>query len=126
MSHQLSFPPKPLTHAPSPGRRGAAVLGLALSGAVAAVIAASPVRADPASPLVSVWKVTGYELQVVGDPPTQPFGASPKGALVVTPGGRWLQLITAADRKAASTDAERARLLQRMTGRGPGGFFHNL
>lgn len=87
-------------------------LALALLGLVAT--AAPAVAEPPPADLVGAWRLTNYKLQVVGEDVTEPFGATPKGTLVVSPNSRWTVLLTASDRKPAGSDAERAALLGSM------------
>lgn len=87
-------------------------LALALLGLVAT---AAPATAEPPpANLIGAWRLANYKLQVVGEDVTEPFGAAPKGTLVVSPNSRWTVMLTAAERKPAGTDAERAALLGSM------------
>jgi hypothetical protein len=60
-----------------------------------------------------VWKLVSMKMQTVGEstPPTQPLGPNPKGYLIILPEGRMMALLTSADRKPATTDAENAAAL---------------
>jgi len=80
---------------------------------VAAVV--SPLTAGEQAPgLVGSWKLASYKLQVVGEEVTEPFGPGAKGSLVLTQEGRWIIVLSAANRKPATNDAERAALLSTM------------
>lgn len=81
--------------------------------AAAALLLAPAALAQTAHPLVGTWRIKSYHLQVVGAAPSEPFG-QPRGSLVITQGGRWIILITGSDRRVATTDADRAALLQSM------------
>lgn len=88
---------------------------LLLAPAAFAPVAFAPAAvAQTAHPLVGTWRITSYRLQVVGEAAGEPFGSPPRGSLVVTQGGRWIILVTGADRRPGTSDAERAALLQSM------------
>jgi hypothetical protein len=62
--------------------------------------------------LPGVWQLTGYTLQVVGEQQaTEPFGPGAKGSLVLTLNGRWIIVVSGANRKPATNNDERAALL---------------
>jgi hypothetical protein len=69
---------------------------------------------DDADDLVGVWKLESFSLQVLGEQPTEIFGAHPIGYLILTAEGRMMTIITRADRKPATTVNERAALLDSM------------
>ena len=70
---------------------------------------------DQRKQLVGSWKVLSYKAQSEGQQEwREPLGPNPKGYVVFTAGGRVMQMITAAGRKAPSNDAERAALLSSM------------
>ena len=89
---------------------------LILASAFTAMTAWLPAMAadDLAKQMVGTWKLSSYTLQVVGEGVTEPFGPGAKGSLVLTPEGRWMILVTGANRKTATTDAEKAALLGTM------------
>jgi hypothetical protein len=69
---------------------------------------------DEVKNLVGVWKVTSFKAQLVGDDasPRDLLGSFPKGYLIFTPEGRMVALISASDRKPASTDADSLALMK--------------
>jgi hypothetical protein len=61
--------------------------------------------------LAGTWKLTGWTLRIVGETSDkEPFGANPKGRLIITPDGYWMIIITAADRRPAKTAEEKVAL----------------
>jgi len=64
--------------------------------------------------LVGSWRLASYTLQVVGEEASEPFGSAPKGSLVLAPEGRWIIMISGANRKPATNNDERAALLGSM------------
>jgi hypothetical protein len=64
--------------------------------------------------LAGTWKLTGWQVQYVGEEPREPFGAKPNGRLIIAPDGFWTAMITKANRKPATNNAERASLLKSM------------
>ena len=70
--------------------------------------------AQDARQLVGTWKLTAWQVQYVGEEAKEPFGANPKGRLIVAPDGFWTVIIAKADRKPAVNNAERAALLRSM------------
>jgi hypothetical protein len=71
-------------------------------------------HAEEAAKLVGTWKLTGWQVQYVGEAAREPFGANPNGRLIVAPDGYWTVMITKTNRKPATNDAERASLLKSM------------
>jgi hypothetical protein len=70
---------------------------------------------DGANALVGTWKLTGWQLRVVGESEAkEPFGPNAKGRLVITQGGHWIIIITAANRQLAKTADEKAALLDSL------------
>jgi hypothetical protein len=67
-----------------------------------------------AKQLVGSWRVKTLTIQIVGEEPTQPFGAEPKGGIVITDNGRFTAVVSASNRKPASNNDERAALLQSL------------
>jgi hypothetical protein len=72
--------------------------------------------ADDKERLYGVWKLTSFKIQVVEDasPPKDVWGPNPKGYLILTPEGRTMTILMAANRKPATNDAESAALLKSM------------
>ena len=66
--------------------------------------------------LIGSWKVLSYKAQIVGqDNWREPIGSNPKGYVIFTAEGRFIQFITASGRKPPTNDAERAALLNSMS-----------
>jgi hypothetical protein len=62
--------------------------------------------------LIGSWKVLSYKAQIVGqDNWREPIGSNPKGYVIFTAEGRFIQFITASGRKPPTNDAERVALL---------------
>jgi Lipocalin-like domain len=74
----------------------------------------SPVLAQEANPLVGTWKLISSESIVENEAPQPTFGLHPKGYLIITREGRLMIIMTADDRKAGMSDAERAALHKTM------------
>ena len=87
-----------------------------LTLALAAFCSFQPAFAQDARQLVGTWKLTAWQVQYVGEDAKEPFGANPKGRLIVAPDGFWTVIIAKADRKPATNNAERAALLRSMVG----------
>jgi hypothetical protein len=83
---------------------------IAVFAAALIVIATQPLHAedDAAKKLHGVWRVTSFKAQIVGadTAPRDLLGSNPKGYLIFTPEGRMAAVISAADRKPPSTDAD--------------------
>jgi hypothetical protein len=71
---------------------------------------------DYAAKLQGSWRVVSQTIQIVGEntPPLEPLGHNPKGYLVLLPEGRMVVLLTAANRKPPTNDADSAALLRTM------------
>jgi len=68
-----------------------------------------------AATLAGSWRLVAYELEIEGREGRRlPFGPNPRGHLVLTPEGRLIGLITAADRTPGRSDAELAALYRTM------------
>jgi lipocalin-like protein len=85
-----------------------------LTLAIAAWCSFQPAFAQDARQLVGTWKLAAWQVQYVGEDAKEPFGANPKGRMIVAPDGYWSVLIAKADRKPATNNAERAALLRSM------------
>jgi len=77
------------------------------------LLVASPTFAQD-SPLVGNWKLVRFQTILDDDPPKDTFGAHPKGILILTREGRMATVITGDNRKAGTSDAERAELHKTM------------
>ena len=77
------------------------------------LLVASPTFAQD-SPLVGNWKLVSFQQILDDDPPKDMFGARPKGILILTREGRMATIFTGENRKAGSSDAERAELHKTM------------
>ena len=64
--------------------------------------------------LVGTYKIVSHELQINGTS-IEPYGKAPHGYLVLTP-TRYLVFYTAANRKFGTSDADKAALLDTLTG----------
>jgi hypothetical protein len=73
------------------------------------LIAASGAVAQDAS-LIGAWKLLSFQTILDNEPPTDLYGARPKGVLIFTPEGRMASIVTGENRKAGTSDAERAEL----------------
>ncbi|QHP67606.1 lipocalin-like domain-containing protein [Bradyrhizobium sp. LCT2] len=69
---------------------------------------------DAAGQLAGSWKLTAWTIQIIGGELTEPMGQDPKGRAVFTPDGHVAFIITAANRKPATNDAESAALLKSL------------
>jgi hypothetical protein len=87
--------------------------GIALLALVASVAISTPVNAADPSELIGNWKLVSWQV-IAGNETQNPFGLHPKGCLIVTREGRAVAITTADNRKAGSTDAERAALQKSM------------
>ena len=74
----------------------------------------SPAFAQETNPLVGTWKLISSESIVENEAPQYTFGLHPKGYLIITREGRLMIMITADNRKAGMSDAERAVLHKTM------------
>jgi hypothetical protein len=73
-----------------------------------------PASAQDPKQLVGTWKLASWQVQYVGEDAKEPFGGKARGRLIVAADGYWSALITRAERRPATNDAERARLLRTM------------
>jgi hypothetical protein len=85
-----------------------------LALALAAWCCCQSAFAEDAKQLVGTWKLAAWQVQYVGEEAKEPFGANPKGRMIVAPDGYWTVIIAKADRKPATNNAERAALLRSM------------
>ena len=69
---------------------------------------------DAARQLVGTWKVVSLITRFDGGDAVEPFGPNPKGRLVLTPEGDWINILTKADRGPARNAEEKAALLDSM------------
>jgi len=69
---------------------------------------------DAAKQLAGTWKVVSLITKFDGGDAVEPFGPNPKGRLVLTPEGRWIIILTAANRGPAKNFEEKAALLDSM------------
>ena len=72
--------------------------------------------ADAARGLIGTWRLRSSRLQIVDGPVIEPFGSNPKGSIIITHNGRFAALLSAADRRPATTEAEQAALLRSFMG----------
>jgi hypothetical protein len=98
-------------------------ISIPLSLAFAALVQIQPAAAqDPASSIVGVWKLTGFERREIGtDKTVRPFGDHPAGYRIHTRGGHAFYMFFGTDRKAPAgsvTDADRIDLFKTMTAAG--------
>ena len=79
-------------------------------------IGSQPVKGneDAAKKLHGVWRLTSLKLQVVGDESQARdiFGSNPKGYLIFTAEGRMTAVVSAADRKPPTNDADNIALMK--------------
>lgn len=74
-----------------------------------------PALADDAGKqLAGIWRLTSMLTKFDGGDAIQPYGANPKGRLVITPDGYWIIIITGANRAPAKSPDEKASLLDTM------------
>lgn len=80
------------------------------------LVATQPLLAedDAAKKLHGVWRVTSFKAQIVGDDaaPRDLLGPNPKGYIIFTLEGRMAAVISATDRKPASTEADSLALMK--------------
>ena len=69
---------------------------------------------DAAKQLAGTWKVVSLITKFDGGDAVEPFGPNPKGRLVLTPDGRWIIILTTANRGPAKNPEEKAALLDSM------------
>ena len=79
------------------------------------VIAVHPCFSQDSAKIVGTWKVVSFETEYQATGAREAImGKNPTGYNIYTPEGRMMTLITAAGRKAATTDQERANLWRSM------------
>ena len=87
-------------------------LALILTGAL---LAAQPSFAGDGSRLIGVWKLLSFRSEFQDGSPTRAMlGEHPSGYIIVTKEGRMMSVIEGENRKAPSTDADRASLRCRI------------
>jgi hypothetical protein len=64
--------------------------------------------------VAGAWKLVSWLVKFDGGDAVEPYGAHPKGRLVLTAEGHWIIILTAADRRPAKTNDEKAALLDSM------------
>src|ERR1043166_6321844 len=69
---------------------------------------------DAAKQLAGTWKVVSLITKFDGGDAVEPFGPNPKDRLVLTHEGRWIIILTAANRGPAKNLEEKAALLDSM------------
>jgi hypothetical protein len=69
---------------------------------------------DTAQQITGTWKLISWLTKFDGGDAVEPYGANAKGRLVLTPGGHWIIVLTAANRRPAKTNDEKAALLDTM------------
>ncbi len=76
----------------------------------------APANATDRTQLVGVWKLLSFETEFKDGSRRRPtFGEHPSGYIIFTREGRMMAVIEAEGRKAPSTDADRAALLQTLS-----------
>ncbi len=68
---------------------------------------------DTTSQIEGVWKLVSWRIAFDGGDEIEPYGPNAKGRLVLT-AGRWIIVLTGADRRPAKTNDEKAALLDSM------------
>lgn len=67
------------------------------------------------SPLIGVWKLLSFQSEFQDGRPTRAmYGEHPSGYIILTKEGRMMAVIEGENRKAPSTDADRAELLRSL------------
>jgi Lipocalin-like domain len=69
---------------------------------------------DTAKQITGTWKLVSWLTKFDGGDTVEPYGPNAKGRLVLTPDGHWIIILTAANRKPAKTNDEKATLLDSM------------
>ena len=65
--------------------------------------------------VLGVWRLRScYVEKVQSGERFEPYGANPKGVIILHPEGRMVVLITPSEQKPATTDAEKAEALQKL------------
>jgi hypothetical protein len=90
---------------------------LLLLSLVTIAFATQPSTADDKEKLYGVWKLTSFKLKIVGENESERdvWGPNPKGYLILMPNGRMMALVTAANRKPPTNDADSAMLQKTMS-----------
>ncbi len=66
-------------------------------------------------PLIGMWRLLSFDLtDTLTGEKRQPFGAHPRGSLVLHPGGRMIGMLTPSDRKPPVTVEEKAAAFDAM------------
>jgi hypothetical protein len=87
-------------------------LGLILA---AMVFATQQSLGADSAPLIGVWKLLSYQNEFQDGSPTRAmYGEHPSGYIILTKEGRMMAVIEGENRRAPSTDADRAELLRTM------------
>jgi hypothetical protein len=71
---------------------------------------------DSVRQLAGSWRLTSWNIQIIGGDVTEPFGRNPKGRALVTPDGYAAFVIAAANRKPAAELAALLKTLMVYTG----------
>jgi hypothetical protein len=69
---------------------------------------------DAAKQIAGTWKLVSWLTKFDGGDTVEPYGPNAKGRLVLTRGGQWIIILTAANRRSAKTSDEKAVLLDSM------------
>ena len=73
-----------------------------------------PLLAADADGLIGTWKLVSWQVIVDNEPPQDIFGPHPKGFLILTREGRSIVVTTAENRRAGTSDGQRAALHRSM------------
>jgi Lipocalin-like domain len=69
---------------------------------------------DATKQFLGTWKLVSWLTKFDGGDTVEPYGPDAKGRLVLTPDGYWIGILTAANRRPAKTNDEKATLLDSM------------
>jgi hypothetical protein len=69
---------------------------------------------DTAKQVTGTWKLVSWLTKFDGGNTVEPYGPNAKGRLVLTPEGQWIIILTGANRRPATTNDEKAALLDSM------------
>jgi hypothetical protein len=69
---------------------------------------------DTAKQIAGTWKLVSWLTKFDGGDTVEPYGPNAKGRLVLTPEGHWIIILTGANRRPATTNDEKAALLDSM------------
>lgn len=89
------------------------MLKLMTIASAAVLIATAAQAGDAPKDLLGSWRLTHYTLQVIGEQVVEPLGSGAKGSLIITP-QRFTVVLSAANRKKATSNEEKAALLNSM------------